>query len=263
MKKLITMISAAFAALMLPSCLETTTTINVNKDGTGTIRQKIVISGEIAQMANKPDEAAGHFKDEAAKFGEGVTFVGVKKLDLSDDKFGLQVDFKFDDINKLSIDPNTGMNMGGQGQPKAESVTPFTFKLEKDTLTVTNNAAKIVEKAEEEADDIAKQLADGMNPLNPDGMMFKKFKEEGAAKGVKISLVMNFPGGIAETNASNSKDNQVTLAEMDFERIMNQEDKLRKLNKLKANQTKERGELIKEIDGLHTETASEFTVKLK
>ncbi|RPI63373.1 MAG: hypothetical protein EHM44_05145, partial [Ignavibacteriales bacterium] len=105
-------------SMFLSGCLQVNTTVNLNKDGSGTIEEVFVMKTEVINMMKEFAMAFDSTKSEgfeifnetelrekAAKFGEGVTYVSgevVKK----DNYEGYKVIYSFKDINKLKLNPS-------------------------------------------------------------------------------------------------------------------------------------------------------------
>ena len=63
MNKFKTVFSFVFISLLLAGCLQVDTTINVNKDGSGTINEKVLLSKTFVDMMK---EFAQAFQDSAS-----------------------------------------------------------------------------------------------------------------------------------------------------------------------------------------------------
>jgi hypothetical protein len=269
MKKALTFVSAALLALFTSSCLEHEAVIRVNKDGSGTITEKTLFSAEASAMIEQMAGLGGGGKDPvsamvdpdlaasaAKKMGEGVEVVKTEKIDKDGRKGGIVV-FKFKDINELKYSLGATMAEGGKAmappglpEEKKPEPKPITFKYEGNVLTLVNpdnkpaDPAKPKEKAPE-IDDQQLAMAQGM------------FKD------MKMSLKVEFPGGIEETNATYVDGNTVTLADMKFAKLVEDPAKLKKLVELNDQGPGAAAAFFKGEDGLKAETKESVTVKLK
>lgn len=142
MKKLF--IAAAVAALAATGCVDTTTTLSLNRDGSGQIiettylsaQTSAMLAGFIATGLNAAEVAAGEvaaaegtdaeaavaeataggkinlnpLMDEAmalakaTQLGEGVSLVSLEEISKPDGSKGARATYKFTDINKLKVD---------------------------------------------------------------------------------------------------------------------------------------------------------------
>lgn len=120
----------ALAVLFLSSCLEQETTVTLNKDGSGTIVEETVFSKDVVDMmemqgaqggGNNPIDQAMNkdkAKAKAAQYGEGVEFVSLEPVKCDGGK-GAKVTYKFDDINKITLNPQSALaDMGPPSNQK-------------------------------------------------------------------------------------------------------------------------------------------------
>src|SRR6266498_593522 len=113
------------ALLILPGCFQVDTVIKVNRDGSGTIEETMLVSkkllaqmnemmqGFAGQEGNKGNNKAqppdiydpAKLKAKAVEMGSGVTYTSGEKV--STDKFmGYRAVYTFTDINKLLLTQN-------------------------------------------------------------------------------------------------------------------------------------------------------------
>ena len=120
MKRLLQLSLLISALLILNGCIDVQTRINVNKDGSGTIRETMLLSRETVMMLQgfksgfgdsaKSKDDIDLFKEnelrkKAADYGSGVTYVSGEKIS-KDGQEGYTVLYKFKDINKLRMNEN-------------------------------------------------------------------------------------------------------------------------------------------------------------
>jgi hypothetical protein len=266
MKKLLTCFSAALLALLTSSCLDHEAVIKVNKDGSGTITEQTLFSAEAsAMMEQMAAGLGGEGKDplskmtdpataaEAAKkMGEGVEVEKTEKID-KDGRKGGRVVYKFKDINKVKFvmggsmsDAGKSMAPPGLTEEKKPEQKPITFQYEGGKLTLVNPPNKPAEGEKVEKPEIDEQqlaMAQGM------------FKD------MRMSLKVEFPGGIAETDATHVSGNTVTLAEMEFAKLISDPAKLKKLMEL--DDPAAAATAFKDVDGLKVESKETVTVTLE
>jgi hypothetical protein len=256
---------AAFVVLaamfLLSGCIQVERIVKLKPDGTGTIEETVLIPkaalATLQQMAGGAggkqmdlfDEAK--LKQEAAKMGEGVTYVSGKKLS-SDAGEGFTAVYAFTDVNKLKLDQNLadsvpGPTSGPDQNRKAEPVVFHFTKGSPSELTVTMPAPEFKPKtAKPDAmDDGAMQMMQQM------------------LKDMKMTFAVEMQGTISETNATYRDGGRVTLMEMDFNKVLSNPEKFKTLAKANPQTMQEAKALLKEIDGIKVETSPEVKIKFK
>lgn len=270
MKRALPYLGAALVALFSSSCIEHTSTVVLNKDGSGTITEETLFSAEAsAMMADMPgdQDPAGKFADDekaaaaAAKMGEGVTVEKVEKVN-KDGRIGGRVTYKFADINKVKFTfgeamSDAGKDMGPPGAAdKAEAENkPITFSYKDGVLTLVNPDAKAEgEGAKPEGGDAPDQEETDPQAM---AMMQQMFKD------MRMTFKIEIAGGIAETNASHVDGNVVTLIDMPFGKLLADPANMKKLEAMKDASPADAAAAFKDIEGLKIETKEEVTVKVK
>ena len=278
MKRALPYLGAALLALFLPSCLEHTSTIKLNKDGSGTITEETLFSAEAsAMMADMPaggENPAGKFSDAkkaaeaAAKMGEGVTVEKTEEIK-KDGRIGGRVVYKFKDINKVKFAfggsmSDAGKDMGGPpgdapdgGEAKKEN-TPITFTYKDGVLKLVNPDAKPKEEAKKpDAEKGDAPDGEGETDAQAMAMMQQMFKD------MRMTFNVVIVDGIAETNASHVEGNVVTLIDMPFGKLLADPANMKKLEAMKDASPADAAAAFKDIAGLKIETKEEVTVKVK
>jgi len=276
MKKTLLPLLSLALALVLPSCLEVETEITVNKDGSGTITDEMVMSAQAVGMmemaaaqggqqqnplADMKDEAK--LKEKAKAYGEGVTFSKTEDIKRNDGSKGVRVIYKFTDINKVTFNPTSGVsdigNMkpggkAGQAIDKAkESKATFTYTDGK--LTITLPQPEGGETTEEGSPDEGGQQFD---PDDPQSAMVAEMM-----KGMKMSGKVTLAEGIAETNATHREEKTITLFEINFDELMKNPGGLKALSGLEKKSPAEMAEAFKKIKGAKVETQKKVTATSK
>jgi hypothetical protein len=281
MKRALPYLGAALVALFLPSCLEHTSTIKLNKDGSGTITEETLFSAEAsAMMADMPaggENPAGKFSDAkkaaetAAKMGEGVTVEKAEEIK-KDGRIGGRVVYKFKDINKVKFNFGGGMSdagkdMGPPGDapdageaPKHEN-KPITFTYKDGVLKLVNPDIKAAANGDAKKPDAEKGDAPDEKKEEPDAqamaMMQQMFKD------MRMTFKVEIADGIAETNASHVDGNVITLIDMPFGKLISDPANMKKLEAMKDSSPADAAAAFKDIPGLKIETKEEVTVKVK
>ena len=236
---------AAFAALaatlVLPSCFEAHNAVKVNKDGSGTVENKIIMSAQMAGMMNAAAAQEGgdapknplldeeKLKAEAKKMGEGVEFVSAKELKFDDGRMGVLATYKFADVTKITVSPGSGGpgDEGDEAEVNKDEQIQFAFaKGDKPVLTVKMPKKDAPAKDGEGEPAAAGEPADaGENPEDAQAMamMTQMFQ------GMKIGMTVEVDGKVTESSATNRKDSTVTLMEVDFGKMMANPDFAKKM----------------------------------
>ncbi|MFC7339113.1 hypothetical protein ACFQY0_18110 [Haloferula chungangensis] len=270
MKKILSLM-VMMMAMALTSCIEHHVVILLNKDGSGTITEETSFGGQavamMEQMAAMGGEAAGDplgdmvdeakAKEKAASMGEGVTLSKVEKIDEGGRKGG-RVVYAFKDINKVKYQFGDAVSeMGDEMKPpgaedeKAPEEVPMTFVYKDNVLKLANPgagkdaAAGSDEEAGEELDETGLEMAKQM------------------MGDMKMSIKLELPGGIAETNASHVDGNTITFMEMEMGKLLEDPEKFKAFSKAKPETPAAMQEALKGVEGVKIETKEEVNVTLK
>lgn len=260
-RKSLRLLAPALIALFgLSSCFQVDSTVRLKKDGSGTITEEVVLGAQMLAMMEQMAGLGGEGADkkdpldemmtpekaaESAKTkGEGVTVDKVEKINEGGRK-GFRVVYKFTDINKLKV------VMGQEGEAGAASKEqPVTFTYADGKLTIKNPEPKKAEDAGE-----AKE-----GELNNPEMMAQA-KE--MFKDMRVVSKLVIEPGIAKTNATYVQGDTITLADIDFGKIVANEKGMEALKKLDPQDPAKFQEAIKGIEGVKFEAQREVTVDLK
>lgn len=229
----------AFTSLLLTSCIQTDIVVEVKPDGSGTLTEKIVVTPYLeetmAQMmgqmmgmgggtatSNKKDSQKSIVKVDkesgmkmAQTMGEGVTWVSSKPLKTKEGE-GATVVFKFQDINKLNgIDMNPLSTAGLKQSQEDKAVVQLTQQGGESVLTLTRKKAEDpaaeampVETQPEAVDSaVSAEPLPSMEQLNP-------------FRGLRAKVAFKIVGKITKTNATLRKGNEITVLDMDFDKLL-------------------------------------------
>jgi hypothetical protein len=234
------------APLLLAGCLNSTTLINVDADGSGTIEQTLLMSkqakaqlqqmsGAFGQGGGKPftlfDEEA--LRNAATQLGEGVTFVSATPLNTADAE-GTRALYAFRDVTKLRLDqkpPAPGGRAPAMGMPGGAAPENIGFRFGKapggnPRVTVVFPEAKIdeVQRAGQPAQ--GQVAAKPGDPMQAAALAMLK----PMLNGMKISIVLQPAGRIVKTNSPFVNGQQVTLLELDLGQLLADDTTLQKLH---------------------------------
>lgn len=273
MKKHILSIASLLAIISLNSCLQHEMTINLKKDGSGTLVEETRMSAMMLSMtgsipssdedgkeeaeANDPIKnllSEERAKKRAKELGEGVTFVKAEPVTLGTHK-GARITYRFDDINKLRISADDGMdNMNSEMEASDE---------------VKNDKKQMVFNYKSGVLSIQPQLHDdGKKPADNNEAPKEQTAEEMAMMkqmltDMKFSMKLVIDSGIAETNASHHEKNTITIMEMDMNKMLEKPENMKKFTALDNGSPSDALKTMNNIDGIKVETKPEITIKLK
>jgi hypothetical protein len=226
-------------AVLTSGCLRSTTTIDLKPDGSGTIVQENAVSAEAlamlksfagSQQQGKGGAAPDIFtQEQAMKTAEtmGVTFVSGEPIKTTELE-GYRARYRFDDITTIKVNMKQtpdGMAAAGSDPP------PFGFTFEKgsssSTLTIQmpdqmpgGSALPGLPGSGGASGDPA-QAAQAMSMMK---MMMK---------GLFVDLSLAVDGRIIKSNASHVEGSKVTLLQLDFDKLLQDEANFKKLEAAK------------------------------
>lgn len=264
MKKLKSILLFAIVSIFITGCIEYNVKVKVNPDGSGTVRETVVLGKGLVEMLNafaEWDEDGEEFdlynEDDLRKqeyhYGEGVKFVEGKKIN-DKGREGYTATYRFNDIRKLKIEDDPDKKVPSDfSMEEAAEEQPITFSFsEGDYSTLTIHLADDFEPGdfsfgqdEEDADIENKEVFEDM------------------LEDLRISIKIEVNGDILETNAAYVNDSEITLMEFDMGKILDDPEQFEYL-KNKNPQTKDEAkELVEEIPGLKVELETQIDIKFK
>jgi len=272
MKILKTVFIYASLTLLLVGCLQVDTTINVAKDGSGTINEKVLLSRTFVNMMKEfaqafqdsaSTEEFSFFKEDeiiadAKDYGEEVKYVSHELI--SDDNWeGFEVVYSFNDITKIKIQPDPGSKVGmddEEGETTADEEYYF-FKFKKgdvSELIIDRPPIELNSESEENKDTVeaSEQNDEEM------GEEFLKMME-----GMKINIAVQVDGQITSTNASYVEDSKITLMQMDFSEMMKDNESFKEFKNKEPKNIEEMKEFLEKFPGMKIEVEKPISVKFK
>jgi hypothetical protein len=229
--------TVALVAVLCTGCIRSATVINVKADGSGTVEQTMLVNlafmkGMLGGMGGQPSSTPGamneaDLKRSAARMGEGVTFVSAEPLKGDDGFEGTKAIYAFTDVTKLRVDQDPNLSAASPGGVSTPPKTgnPVTFGFAKtdagSTLTVT-----LLDKPKSDQP----KAAPGGGPDMDNPQMLEMMRS--MFKGFKVSIDVAVAGKILKTNADHVAGSRVTLLEMDMEKLLQDETKLKDVQKM-------------------------------
>lgn len=273
MKRLL--ISALLLSLViaLPGCIEIYTTINLKRDGTGTVEKNLMMSKEAILMISNffpnPDTTKkfdlfdeDKFRRDALDMGDHVTYLSGKRQSAGD-KEGYVITYSFTDIDKLRIGQNPAQIVRPPEMQEMEKDTAsdgeeyISFDLYKDdpsTLTINLPSEEFQESEK-------RQLESAVDTMQIDTQMEQKIKQ--MISQMKMAFVVNLPGKITGTNAQYHEGQRVTLAEIDFGKLIENPQNYRRFMAMKDKPFSEAKKFLRTIPGIKIELNEKVEVKFK
>ncbi len=261
-----------FMMMATAGCLQSTTTVTVKADGSGTIEEVTTMSAEaIAQMkafssmggeqgkagASKGPDLfdAAKLKAAASKMGPGVRFVSATPIKSATAE-GVKALYAFDDITKVTLDQKpSGMDsMAGMSTSSSGEKEFLLFKFAKSAggnpvVTVVTPEPKI-DKSADKSKTPAAEAPDAAAGVE----MMKQF-----LKGMKIAIALRVDGRIVRTNGQYVSGPQVTLLELDFDKLAADPAALKRVGEPKTLEEAKR--LLKGVPGVKFNFEKEMFVE--
>jgi len=265
--KIILKFSLFFAVLVaLSGCFSVSTTVNLNRDGSGTLEEKFLMKPVDMFGNSEKDSGSGYdeakLKVDAADYGEGVEFVNGKELAENGMKGYLAV-YKFGDINKLKLNQNfagkaiTSDAFGPTTQSKMNEYITFSFKPGKTSQLKIKYPEDTEDEDYEDEEDYEWEDESEMDIEDEEMMtMMKEIYD-----GMHFSMVINFNGNIKKTDAAYQQGNSIILLDVDFSKLTDDPAMMKLLAESEDMTPEELQKMMKGMEGIKVETGDEITVE--
>lgn len=262
---------ALLAVFALSGCFQSLVLLRVNKDGSGTLEETMLLTEGFSQLLASlsgqpaPDDQADDEVDEAQlqekarAMGEGVRLVSAEAVK-NEQGSGYRAVFSFPDINKVRVNQNPGAGIaagpGGQqeGQePSVEEWLQFRFRRGATSTLEVLYPAPATEQAQEAAED---EPEPDMT-ANPEMMqMMRQLYSD-----MRIRVAVEVGGRIVDTNARYVEGSRVTLMDVDFGRLLEDEGRFRQLLNANPKSVEEMERLIGNNPALRVETQEKVSIR--
>jgi hypothetical protein len=259
---------AIVLSLSFWGCFEFDILIKVNRDGSGTIEQTVLMNKAAVQQMQELAQSFGETKKnkfslidkkklikDAAKMGAGVYFLSVKPIS-EKEREGYIAYYSFNDINTLKINqnPSEKVPLPGDGESKAPE-EPFTFSFQKGKLSTLSLRQPEKTFTPDSTSDTPQESSAAAEDTSGFEMMAEMMK------GFRMSLALQINGTILKTNATYVDANRITLMEMDFEQLIRDRNKFYAISKQKPKTIEEAKQALKDIPGIKFDMADEITIQ--
>jgi len=275
MRKLIFLFNIIFLSVLLAGCLQVDTTINLKKDGSGTINEKVLMSKTFVNMmkefamafqdsATAAEEEFSLFKDEdiisdATEYGDDVKYLSHSFIN-NDEWEGYEAIYSFDDISKIRIQPDpdskVAMSEDETGSEDEGEYYFFKFKkgdvseliidrpeieFNKDSQEGESSSEEVTEQNEDELGEEALKMMDGM----------------------KINIAVKIDGEISSSNATYVDGSTITLFQMSLGEMMKDKEAFKEFQNKEPKNIEEMKQFIEKFPGMKIEIQKPVSVKFK
>jgi hypothetical protein len=267
-----TRLLAALAVLLaLTGCIDTTTTISVKPDGSGTIEKTIVLSRHLAElmisMGTKGDAASieqgmlneSTLKAAAARMGSGVTFVSARKTS-SDKGNGWEAVYSFKDITAVRLNQNPASDLTMPGAAAAANAIANSVK-DSFSFGFTKGSPAMLTIAFPKPDQTAKPAGGPPAGAASNEKMVQTMRQLYAD--MRIVLAVQVDGTITKTNAHWVSGATVTILDMDFAKIMSDDATFKKLTSSQGQSMEEVRATVKSLPGIRIESQDPVSISFR
>jgi hypothetical protein len=276
----IRIISLLMLGIITSGCIEVNTTIKLNKDGSGTVEETVFMNSAIVDMikeftASFSDDTINaeefslfdeeELKIRAGELGEGVSYLSGIRLS-EDGKEGYKAVFGFSDVNKLKVDqnPNSRIPDSPESEPVPEEKEYLTFEFSKgDSPEIIIHMPDLKDKKDESyvEDDEMVDEEFHQDSLNADTSGISQFKN--FLKDFRISLDIQVDGEIESTNATYVEGRNISLFKIDFEKLIENTEKLEQLRQANPDNFQEVKNMLRDIPGIQIEVTDPVRIKFR
>lgn len=267
------------AAVATTGCLSIDSNVKVKPDGTGTIEQTMLVNssamgmmsmmgGESGDKSKAPTAetmfSADKLKADAAKLGEGVTFVSSTPVTQGEMK-GVKVIYAFTDFNKLKISTSPPDMESEDGSTQSSgNGTPLEMMLTRTggssliTLDMFGDAAKEAAAAKAKEAGATPESPLGDMPKEMMGMLAPMFKD------MRVAVSVEPQGQLVRTNATHVSGGKITVLDIAFGELFADPAGFEKMEKLGANPSLDQiRTALKDVKGIKINEVEKLEIEFK
>jgi hypothetical protein len=259
--------------LLFSGCLKIQTTVTVNKDGSGKIDEKVLMSKAFVSMISQFAQSFGDsseteqfslfdedkIKNSSSDYGEGVSYVSSEQIS-TEDWEGFRAVYSFSDLNKIRLepDPDEKLDVGMNSENAEEDEEYYFFKFIGGDIPEV-----IIDRPEIEADLTSNddEETDMEESGTEDDEMAEEFLK--MMEGMSIQIAVEFAGEIVETNATYVEDSRLTLLEMNLSEMMKNKEEFKEFKNKEPDSIEEMKEFVEKFPGMKIEFQKPVRVKFK
>ena len=254
---------AAGAILLLTGCIDVETHVFVNKDGSGEVKQTMMMKSEFVEMigAMKGEENYSllnekELRGKSAEMGRGVSFVSAEPVQ-SGGFSGYTARYTFDDIESLRLNQNPGDDLPDEASEGGTVRELISFEFQEGrTSTLT-----IHMPAMEEEPSKNRSGSNGDMPENEELEFIEAFNK--LYKDMRMVMKISVDGTIRSTNASYREGDTVTLMEIDFSAIAEDAELIKELARSEPETTEELKAFMQNVPGMKAELEEEVRIEFR
>lgn len=239
MKNMFGTVMVLAGMLFFAGCVDSTTVVKLNPDGSGTIEVDEYFSPQMTQMldsmasmaaqapgasaADAPDLFKQMIEDRLEQYGPEVSLESSKNQSNSQGWKGYRAVYAFDDINDLKLEMGNG-SAAGQGMSGDGDETKFDFSFTPGSPAVLR--MKIAESDQTASEEAAS--ADGMEGM-AESMMASMAP---MLKGMHVRMMIQLNGRVVESNAQypvEGRPNAYTLIDLPMDAVVRNPEAMKKL----------------------------------
>lgn len=257
------------SVIIFSGCLKVETNVKVNKDGSGKVYEKVLMSKTFVDMISQFAQSFGdtseadefslfneeELKESGKEYGQGVEYVTGKKI--STDKWeGFEAVYSFTDLNNIRLKPDPAKKIDvGMNQDKDDPGEEYYFFkfIKGEVPEVIIDRPDIESKINVDAD-----TTQDVGDDSEIGEEFFKMME-----GMSIKVTMEFDGDIVKTNARYVDDSKITFVEMNIAEMMKKKDEFKEFMNREPENLDELEEFVEEFPGMKIEFQKPVVVKFK
>lgn len=270
-KKITLLLTFILLSSFFAGCLQIETTLKVEKDGSGTINEKVLFSKTFVKMIKDFTEAfqdsgsteeftlfeTDNIKADAKNYGENVKYVS-HELISNENWEGYQAVYSFNDITlvQISPDPDSKVALDDQSTETEKEEEYYFFKFVKgDTPQLIIDRPDIELSADTDEFDESEKTEQTSEEENEE---FIKMME-----GMKVDVAVEVDGEILNTNATYVQGSKITLFEMNLSEMMKNKEVFKEFKKNEPDNIEEMKQYLEMLPGLKIEVEKPITITFK
>ncbi|MCB1739657.1 MAG: hypothetical protein KDK91_04755 [Gammaproteobacteria bacterium] len=295
MTKLRGLLSVFVILGMLSGCMHVETVVRVNPDGTGEVRETMIMGQELVNMTRQMSKGLGgaegkdgdtglydraDLEAKAKTMGEGARLVDVQPA-RNENGEGYVATYAFDDINTLSVSQSPGEpgGQGATGKSQAKPAQMIRFSMPPAGEDGARVLAINIPSKGSAGEQAGGQRGEKPGKLGNDAQAPRAAPPKTAAdaemdkaamnmmkqmfKGMRMNLAVEVDGEILETNASYVEGSRITLIDVEFDRLLDDAEKLARLASGEPDNIDAIKSMLSGVSGLRAELEPSVTVRFK
>jgi hypothetical protein len=283
MKTAVRLAAVMVAVAGSAGCIAADVLVRVKGDGSGTVEKTLTMNpAAMADLAQTMKSAgaksskakdpatltdkellAGPFdpeilKSEAARMGEGVTFVSATPI-REKERVGVKAVFAFKDVNTLKVSQKVLGESSPMSKPTPADDMKFTLvkKGGRSVLTLKSKGLELKDgsttakpKATPPAgmDQMAKGMMEMVKPM---------------LKGLRVTIGVEVDGTVVKTNSRFAEGNRVTFLDLDFSALLADEKALQKFSEDMGGSVEQQKAALAKVPGMKVHLEPEMVVEFQ